>query len=314
MKSMLPRAYELGAVALSGGQAVEIAMKTAMLATKKAGFIVFDDAYHGVDLGVLPLTARFDFNDPFRRWLQDEHVVRLPYGASCEQLEQAVVRLADSGLAAIVAEPIQGRAGVRLPTDGWLQMLAQVAHAHGGLLILDEVFTGFGRIGRTSTAEVVDADISCFGKAIGGGFPISACFAKRHVMNAWPESTGEAIHTGTFFGHPFSAAVGWRTLREIQSQNLALRARVLGEKTRSWLKDAVSGNPRVRDVRGVGLMIGVEFDQPGYAAKLMDDLRSVQVIALPSGSSGAVLSITPALNIPEDDLSLALERMVKLIR
>lgn len=313
LKSMLPPQYQLGAVALSGGQAVEIALKTAMLSTKGAGFIVFDEAYHGLDLGVLPLTAREDFRAPFKNWLVDGLVVRLPYGASPAEILDAVKRLSGCGLAAIVAEPIQGRAGVKAPREGWLQSLAEISHAHGGLLILDEVFTGFGRIGKISTAESVDADISCFGKAIGGGFPISACFAKKHIMDAWPESAGEAIHTGTFFGHSFSAAVGRRTLQEIERQNLVQRSQVLGDKARAWLHDMIGHHPLVKDIRGEGLMIGVEFATPGLAAKLMDDLRPRGVVVLPSGNTGATLSITPALNISEDLLNRAFRQIANCL-
>lgn len=311
LKSMLPSHYELGAVALSGGQAVEIALKTAMLATKRAGFIVFDDAYHGLDLGVLPLTGREDFRSPFKNWLTESLVVRLPYGCSKNKIIEAIKSLSVHGLAAIVAEPIQGRAGVNAPPEGWLGSLAEIAHEHGGLLIFDEVFTGFGRIGKISTAETVDADLSCFGKAIGGGFPISACFAKKNVMNAWPESPGEALHTGTFFGHPFSAAVGRRTLLELEKQNLAHRSKELGEKTKAWLQTALGSHPLVKDIRGQGLMIGVEFTKAGLAATLMDDLRSQGVIVLPSGSTGATLSITPALNIPEALLKSAIDQIAQ---
>jgi 4-aminobutyrate aminotransferase-like enzyme len=310
LKSMLPTSYKLGAVALSGGQAVEIALKTAMLKTKNTGFIVFSDAYHGLDLGVLPLTAREDFRAPFKGWLSEQNIVRLPYGAPKSAVQRAARSFGPSGLAAIVAEPIQGRAGVKPPPEGWLAMLAAVAHDHQGLLIFDEVFTGFGRIGQISTAETVDADISCFGKAIGGGFPISATFAKEDVMNAWPESPGEAIHTGTFFGHPFSAAVGRRTLMEIQRQNLALRSKELGEATRQWLEQKLAGHTKVKAIRGQGLFIGIEFTEAGYGAKLMDDLRPKGVIVLPSGPDGSVVSITPPLNIEEGTLTNALEILV----
>lgn len=310
LKSMLPKSYTLGAVALSGGQAVEIALKTAMLKTKNNGFIVFSDAYHGLDLGVLALTAREDFRAPFKGWLSEQNVVRLPYGAPKSAVEAAAKSFGAAGLAAIVAEPIQGRAGVNPPPEGWLTMLSDVAHAHQGLLILDEIFTGFGRIGKISVAATVDADISCFGKAIGGGFPISATFAKEDVMNAWPESPGEALHTGTFFGHPFSAAVGRRTLQEIQKQNLAERSRRLGDVTKQWLKQKLKDHPKVADIRGEGLFIGIEFTEAGYGAKMMDELRPKGVIVLPSGNTGSVLSITPALNIEESALMEALEILI----
>ncbi len=301
LQKALPKIYTKGAVALSGGQCVEIALKTAMLATKKFGFIVFDDAYHGLDLGVLALTAREDFRGPFKPWIAGDHIVRVPYGAAEDNIISAIQELKAKcgGLAAIVAEPVQGRAGVSSAPKGWLQMLARVAHKFEGLLILDEVFTGFGRIGSITSADHVDADLLCFGKAIGGGFPISACFGKEDVMNAWPESPGEALHTGTFFGHPFAAAVGRRTIEMILSENLAARAQELGEKTRGYLAERLAQVSDVECIRGQGLMTGIVLKTPGAGAKTMDDLRSQGLILLPSGSDARVISLTPALNIDE---------------
>ena len=236
----------------------------------------------------------------------------MPYGASKEEITKGISKLKTAGLAAIIAEPIQGRAGVNSPPRGWLTMLSEIAHEHFGLLILDEVFTGFGRIGTLSSAAEANADISCFGKAIGGGFPISACFAKERIMNAWPESPGEAIHTGTFFGHPFSAAVGRRTILAIKEQELANRSKILGKEIKIWLSEALKESALVKDIRGEGLFLGIEYTVPGFAAVLMDKLRERGVIALPSGATGAVLSITPALNIPEDILFDALAHIVDL--
>lgn len=309
IRKALPAAYTKGAVALSGGQCVEIALKTAMLATKKFGFVVFDEAYHGLDLGTLPLTAREDFREPFMPWIADNNIVRIPYGSSENVVNGAIKELEEKcgGLAAIVAEPLQGRAGVNPPKPEWLSMLARCAHAHDGLLILDEVFTGFGRIGSITSSEFADADLLCFGKAVGGGFPISVCFGKEHVMNAWPESPGEALHTGTFFGHPFSAAVGRRTVEIILADKLHVRAQELGTRARTYLSERLLGAPGINDVRGLGLMIGIECEEPGRAVRAMDELRACGVIALPSGSEGKVLSITPSLNIEEAILFKALD-------
>lgn len=315
LSSMLPAPYTKGAVALSGGQAVELALKTALLHAKKSGFIVFEDAYHGLDLGVLPLTSREDFRTPFGAWLLEKSVVRLPYNCSETLVEEAVKSLEKSvGFAAVVAEPLQGRAGVVEAKPGWLETIAELAHRHSGLLILDEVFTGFGRIGKITSAVKVDADILCFGKAIGGGFPISACFAKEEVMLAWPESTGEALHTGTFFGHPFSASVGRRTMEIIARDNLCGRAAELGFRAKEKLLELLKDHPLVSDIRGQGLMLGVEFREDGYAALLMEKLRENGVIVLPSGSNGRVLSITPALNISFELLIKSLMTIAVAIR
>ena len=313
LKSMLPVSYTKGALALGGGQSIEIALKTAMLATGKTGFIVFENGYHGLDLGVLPLTARQDFRDPFKEWLAEDRVKRLPYGCSKEHLLRAVRDLNQFGLAGILVEPIQGRAGVKLPPPNWLCLLADVAHAASGLLILDEIFTGFGRLGFITAANQVDADILCFGKAIGGGFPVAACFAKKEIMDAWPRSSGEAIHTGTFFGHPFSLAVGRRTLEEIRRHRLYDRANTVGALARERLESMIGKNPNIKEIRGQGLMIGIEFHASGHAAKIMDELRMKQVIALPSGVDGQVLTMSPALNIPEHLLYDAFGRLAECL-
>jgi 4-aminobutyrate aminotransferase-like enzyme len=316
LKKFVPQNLAKGALALSGGQAVELALKSAMLKTERFGFIVFSNAYHGLDLGVLPLTAREDFRGPFKSWLRAEQVIRLPYNCEFELIKDAAKKLESQsgGFAGVVVEPIQGRAGVVVPKEGWLKGLAQIAHTQKALMILDEVFTGFGRTGSISVAEEVDADLSCFGKAIGGGFPISACFGTEDVMSAWPESVGEALHTGTFFGHPFSAAVGRRTIEEIVRQNLPQRSIDLGNKAQQFLEKNFRENKKVLSVRGQGLMIGIEFSENGFAAMLMDQLRDEGVIVLPSGETGNVLSLTPALNIAEDLLFEGLQRIVEVLR
>src|SRR5690606_32294854 len=121
--SNLPSHLTRAALALSGSQAVEIAVKTAVLRTGRCGFIVFEDGYHGVELGILPLTARSDFREPFAGWFPEGRVIRLPFGCSRETLAAAVKRLQNTsgvGFAGICVEPVQGRAGVRPAPEGWL--------------------------------------------------------------------------------------------------------------------------------------------------------------------------------------------------
>jgi 4-aminobutyrate aminotransferase-like enzyme len=315
LRSALPSHLTKGCVALSGGQSVEIAVKTAVLFTKNTGFIVFDDGYHGLDLGILPLTARQDFRLPFKDWLPETSVIRLPLNCDQSRVSQAidVLESKSCGFAGILVEPVQGRAGIKTANIEWLKCLAALTKQHQAVLIFDEVFTGFGRIGSITTATQVDVDLVCFGKAIGGGFPISACFGRESVMNAWPESTGEALHTGTFFGHPFAAHVGRLTVEAILKQGLAQRSLVLGEEVRQVLRSKLSASEHIVDVRGVGLMIAIEFNKPGFAAQLMDLARPLGVIVLPSGSTGSVLSLTPALNISEAELYEALNILCGLV-
>lgn len=300
--SLLPSFLEKGALALSGGQAVEIAVKTAQIASGKQGFITFADSYHGLDLGILPLTSRRDFKEPFAAWIPGEFVSELPYGSAMETLKEAIAtqRAGGFGTAAVIVEPIQGRAGIRLPPAGWLKDLSDLCRAEGVLLIYDEIFCGLGRTGRMTFAEDVPCDLLCLGKALGGGLPLSACFGRREIMDAWPQNAGEAIHTGTFFGHPLSCRLGLATLNEIETANLLQRSRDLGQRIRNDLQRVFRDSPQVKAVRGEGLMIGLELEAPGKGARLMDRLRAEGVIALASGTYGEGISITPALTFPEE--------------
>lgn len=304
----LPAYLSRGALALSGGQAVEIAVKTAQIATKKSGFISFADSYHGLDLGVLPLTSRADFKGPFLEWMPSHLVSEVPYACPMTVLEEAIdtQTKAGFGTAAVIVEAVQGRAGIRLPPAGWLESLSKLCRSKGVLLIFDEVFTGLGRIGSLSSSFAVEADLICLGKALGGGLPLSACFGRAEVMDAWPQNQGEALHTATFFGHPLSCRLGLATLQSIVSEQLSERSRSFGAKMMADLKEQLVGLPHLKNIRGQGLMIGIELDAKGLGALLMDKLRPLGVIALASGTFGEGISLTPALNLPEADWQEAL--------
>lgn len=311
--AVLPRELSVVSLSLTGGQACETAVKSAMLTTKQSGFIAFEGGYHGVDLGILPLTARHDFSQPFLSWQRQGTVTRLPFGAPIRDIRDAISNLKanGAGFAGIIVEPIQGRAGVRLPPPGWLQSLKEVCLQNSGLLIFDEVFTGLGRTGRLSFASEVPCDLLCLGKALGGGFPISACVGTAAAMSGWPNSVGEALHTGTFFGHPFSCEVAAITLKAIVAQDLPNRAARLGEISRNRLAKHLSD--KIVDVRGAGLMTAIELPNSGDGARAMDRLRAAGVVALASGERGHCLQITPALNIPEDLFDEALCRIEGVI-
>ena len=311
IRSLMPAHLTRISLAISGGQAVEVALKTAMLHSGAAGFISFQDGYHGVDLGVLPVTSRSDFKLPFKKFLNDRIAIELPYGCDINLVADAVKTLKSMpcGFAGIVAEPVLGRGGVINPPANWLDGLAETAHAHGGVLILDEILTGLGRRGKWTEAETVDADLVCFGKALGGGMPLSACVGKEAVMSAWPKSTGEAIHTGTFFGHPLSCEVAAESLREMKRIDICRLARETGAWLFELLSNQLMGRPDIEEIRwGGGLMIAIKYNEsagvaPGAAA--MDRLRRLGVIALASGSGGTSLSLTPPLNISRELLARA---------
>lgn len=311
----LPEYLNRGALALSGGQAVEIAVKTAQVASKKSGFIAFKDSYHGLDLGILPLTSRSDFKNPFLEWMPTHLVEEVPYACDMSVLEEAMDLQAKAGhgTAAVIVEAVQGRAGIRIPPTGWLEDLSKLCRSRGVLLIFDEVFTGLGRIGSLSTSFTVECDLICLGKALGGGLPLSACFGRAEVMDAWPHNQGEALHTGTFFGHPLSCRLGLATLKGIVEENLIERSLSFGARMVSDLKEQLGACSRLVDVRGQGMMIGIELNEKGLGAVLMDVLRPMGIIALASGTYGEGISLTPALTLSEEDWAEALPILVKAI-
>ncbi len=314
--SFLPSSYKKALLAVTGSQAVELAMKTAMLATKGSGFISFEGAYHGLDFASLALTNNRYFRGSFESWLNVENVKHLPFECEEKLIRIAIQDFLRKGIrpAGIIVEPIQGRGGFRAASIEWLKLLKKISEETKCLLIFDEVFTGFGRAGCVTFAEQVECDLICFGKAIGGGMPLSACVGSENVMNAWPINTnGEATHTGTFFGHPYSCRVGLSTLDLVKREDLINRAQKIGEKFLLKLKAELSENLLVSDVRGKGFMIAVEFKNPEHSIAVMKDLRSHGVLLIPCGSKGECISLTPALNIDTSLLDRVFDRIVDAI-
>jgi len=295
-----------GILLSSGSDAVEAALKTAALASGLAGVLAFEGAYHGLSLGALDATWRRDFREPFER--------RLPGATRFARFGdiQSVKRVAqESGeeIGAVLVEPVQGRAGDVLPPRGFLAALRSFCDEQGWLLIADEIYTGFGRTGRWFACEHEDVvpALLCVGKALSGGMPISACLGLEHVMDAWPASKGEALHTQTFLAHPASCAAALASIRTIDDERLVDRAADSGATALAQLRERLSDNELVTDVRGLGLMIGIECISGKAAAKACDAALRSGVILLPSGENGRVLSITPPLSIDRDGLQLALE-------
>jgi 4-aminobutyrate aminotransferase-like enzyme len=214
----------------SGFEAVEAALKTAMLLTERREIVAFCGAYHGLGYGALNVTDRAHFREPFEAQLgQFGRFVPFPANdVELDGMEKKRRRTLQRGrTAAILAEPIQGRGGIRVPPPEFLKVLRRCASEHDVLLVLDEIYTGFGRTGRWFACEHADVspDIICLGKGMTGGFPLSACVGRSELMDAaWPESTGEAIHTSTFLGHPVGCAMALAQIGEIRSRRLWERA------------------------------------------------------------------------------------------
>ncbi len=312
----------------SGFEAVEAALKTALLATGKPGVIAFEGAYHGLGYGALNATHRQHFRSRFLSQLgQFGYFVSFPQDRpqdtgkgtarrkACADVESQIRRLfRTKQIGAILAEPIQVRGGINMPPPEFLPMLRHLADENRALLILDEIYTGFGRTGRWFACEHTGTlpDLVCLGKALTGGFPLSACVGAAKLMDAaWPVSTGEAIHTSTFLGHPVGCAMALAQIGEIESRNLVKRSGRLGQLLAQLLCQLTSSDPRRISSRCVGLVAGVDLrtshGQPATAAALSTVKRLLErgFILLPEGDFANVISFTPPLTISAAQLETA---------
>lgn len=303
LANYLPGELKVGILSLSGAQAVESAIKTAILATGSHGFVSFERAYHGVDFSTLPLTHRRSFSRPFSRSLPSGNIIHLPLNCPLSAVEEAkdILHKSNFGFAGIIVEPVQGRGGLYKADRNWLKGLKTMASFDDVPLIFDEVWTGFGRCGVRFFSDDVEPDIVCLGKALGGGLPLSACFGSSKFMEAWPD-VDESIHTGTFFGHPLSCRVGLATLEYLENKNffvgLAKKVSVFEEALRP-----IRGlESKVLEVRNLGMTAVIEFLRAGDGQVYMDRLRKQGVLALVGGEKGNLLQFSPALNIPDDKL------------
>ena len=309
----------------SGSEAVEAALKTAHLATGRPGILAFEGAYHGLTLGALGSTHRKHFRKPFVDRLKDQ-VQFVPFPTTPEQvapvLDEVEAALVDPlrRVGAVLIEPVQGRAGCRIPAEGFLAALQERVRTGGALLIADEIYSGLGRCGAwfASTSDACTPDLICVGKALGGGMPISALLGRRSAMDAWPESGGEAIHTSTFLGHPASCAAASAVLNIIESEGLLDRASETGSRLVGRLRTAFDGSPRVASVRGRGMLLGVELSSVGFeicggGAGVCHSLLGKGIIALPAGPLGEVVQLAPALNLPRALEDYVVEALVETV-
>ncbi len=325
LAALLPWRSSGTILGLSGSDAVEAALKTAQLATGRSGVIAFEGSYHGLTLGALAATDREHFRRPFTARLAD-HVRFVPFPASQSEAEAVLTRVSELlarnapvPVGAVIVEPIQGRAGVRIPPTGFLAELGRRTRAGGALLVADEIFTGMGRTGYLFACDHdgVVPDLICLGKALGGGMPLSACCGPPSVMDAWPPSTGEAIHTSTFLGHPLSCAGGLAFLAVLEADDLAGRARRLGEQALGYLTTELEGCDRVVDVRGRGLMLGVELrkrEDAAPGAEVAARALGRGLIVLAAGQDGEVVELTPPATLTRKELEKGLKTLVSSIR
>ena len=276
LRARLGREGRVAMLGVTGEDAVEIALRTALLVTRRPGIVAFTGAYHGTGLLALAATGFEQFRSPFASWLPGP-IHRRPYGDDPGPLP------ADA--ACVIVEPVQGRAGAQVPPDGFLECLRERCDEAGALLIADEIYTGLGRTGALWRSGEL-ADVLTCGKALGGGLPISACLMRTEHHAAWNLGP-EDVYTHTHIGNPLAAAAALVVLDRVPA--LLERAAAAGERFEAagW--------------HGAGLLRAKEGD--AFSA------WERGVIVIPAGEDGRYMSATPPLTITDEEIDEALERI-----
>ena len=292
----------------SGTEAVEGALKLARLYTGKTVIIATEGGFHGKTMGALSASGRETYKKPFCPLVSD--FCHVPFGDA-----RSLDSVMDKDAAAFIVEPIQGEGGVILPPEGYLRAAREICDKNEALLILDEVQTGLGRTGSMFACEQygVVPDIITLAKALGGGvMPIGAFASTPRIWEALEQNP--YLHTSTLGGNPLACAAGVAAVREIQRLGLPQRAKELGAHALTRLQQLQEANPDIiSDVRGRGLLIGVEFTDADIAGLVIAGLIQRRVIAAYALNNPGVVRIEPALTISQEDLDRGMDALTESV-
>ncbi|MCL7415772.1 MAG: acetylornithine transaminase [ANME-2 cluster archaeon] len=283
----------------SGTEAVEGAMKLARRATERTDFVAAEHSFHGRTMGALSVTHKSQYREPFQPLLSKVEFVAYD---DVEALKGSV----DQDTAAVILEPIQGEGGVRVPHDEYLRSARDICDDAGALLIFDEVQTGFGRTGRWFAKEHSGAepDIMTLAKALAGGLPMGAMLAKDEIASRMQKGD----HAATFGGSPLVCTAALASLKVIEDEKLVERSARMGDYLMQGLKDLELD--RVTDIRGKGLMVGIELEVK--CGSIVDYARNHGVLL--NCTSDSVLRFVPPLIITEEQIDSVIEVVAQGIK
>ncbi|MCQ2372631.1 MAG: aminotransferase class III-fold pyridoxal phosphate-dependent enzyme [Phascolarctobacterium sp.] len=293
----------------SGTEAVEGCLKMARLATKRTKFVAAKDAFHGKTMGSLTATGRDLYRQPFQPLLNG--FTHVPFGDAA-----ALEAVVDEETAAVILEPIQGEGGIIVPPAGYLKQAKAICEAKGALLIADEVQTGIGRTGTWfgCNHDGVAPDLMACAKALGGGvMPIGAIIGSP---KAW-EGLIEApfLHTSTFGGNQLACAAGVATIQYIKEENLLVRSSEVGAYLKAGLQKIAEEFPSViKEVRGTGMMLGIELTKEGAGGMLMSLMIDKNVIVAYTLNNPKVIRMEPPLIVPKEVVDEVLAKFYDAVK
>lgn len=302
LAAIAPAGLDFVHFAPSGAEATEVALKIARLNNKRA-IIATEGSFHGKTLGALSATGSRGYREPFQPLLPRIHHV--PFD-DLDALARALSR--QGGQASVIIEPIQSVGGVVIPEDGYLRNVRALCDTHKALMIVDEIQTGLGRIGHwwACEAEEVIPDILLAGKVLTGGVvPVAAVITSEAIYA--PLSRDPLLHNSTFTGAPIAMAAARATIEVLERERIPDRARDLGERLLPLLRDALGD--QVLDVRGRGLLIGIELASDPLAGDFTLELLARKVLVNASVYSRPVVSISPPAVLSGDEIDWLLDAM-----
>ncbi|WBB95649.1 MULTISPECIES: aspartate aminotransferase family protein [unclassified Solwaraspora] len=304
--SVAPKGLDRVHFALSGAEAVETGLKLARSHGKRR-IVATHQGYHGKTMGALSASGKEVYRRPFEPLLPG--VTRVPYGDT-GAVERELA--AHPGEVCFIVEPVQGEGGVIIPPSDYLRRVATLCQRYQGFLILDEVQTGMGRLGHWWGADLagVVPDVLLVGKALGGGLlPVSAALASRNAFR--PFDKDPYLHTGTFSGAPVLMAAVRGAIQAIKEGRLVTRAMEIGHRLLPEIRRIVTANcpELVVDVRGEGLLIGIELVEAGLAGELLIELFNHGIVGNHSMNGSSVVRFTPPAILSDSDVNFLLEAL-----
>ncbi|HXJ32829.1 MAG TPA: aspartate aminotransferase family protein [Candidatus Eisenbacteria bacterium] len=297
LAELLPAPLSVAYFTSSGAEAIDGALKTARKHTGRTRFVAFEGGFHGDTWGALSVGGNPVYRRPFEPLLPD--VAFLPFD------DEAALDLVDERVAAVVVEPVQAEGGVRIPRPGYLAALRRRCDETGALLVLDEVVTAFGRTGRLFAHQhwSVVPDILVLAKALGGGLPLGAFVGAPDVMATLSHDPPLA-HVTTFGGHPLSCAAGLAALDVLLRDDLPGRAARLGASLVQRM-GALTGRGGLAEVRGLGMLLGLEFDTPEHCAAFARRAFEARLILNWTLHRDTVVRLAPPLVLTDDEAERA---------
>lgn len=318
LAGILPAGLDCFQLANSGSEAVEVAIKAAQFTTGRHGLIAFEGGYHGRTLGALSVTDNRRIREPFSVLTDQVRFVPYPITeqeASLLRLKEALIELSPAG---VIIEAVQGVSGVRLPPAGFLKQVRKLCSAHDAVMIVDEIWNGFGRCGAWFGFERdgVTPDLVVMGKAMSASLPLAGVAGPASILKAWPPG----MHTSTFQGNPIACAMATAVIDTIKNDNLLGHVSDVIQAGFLTLADELRDVPGIADFRVCGAQAAIAFETESGAADAVRSTAlqkaglSANLLLYGGGMSGESVMLVPPLVMTKDQLDHGLSQLLDLIK